>query len=344
MQKRTQQYARDVLRIMLEVAASKLSVTTWARATGLPFATAEQRAQAQTVAQAAIGMGQQPPQDAAAVLQAPLWDDVLAMLRDDMQRAYRIDIETNSTIDVEATEDQKNISEMMQAIAQLLHGLGPLVESGTMPFGVAQSILLTVVRRFRFGVEVEDQIKQMQPPKPKDDGKGQAEMAKLQADHQASMAEMQQKQQQMQYDAALEQAKLQADKELAIISERAESQRKMSELQQEMAAETARLELQKRIEQMKAAIQQQTEIRKAEIAAASQERIAAINAGVKLAEPGEEDSEPEEEKPDEMAQAVLQLSQMIAEQQQQLAMLLTAPKRAVRDEKGRLVGVETVVQ
>ena len=39
-----------------------------------------------------------------------------------------------------------------------------------MPFGAAQAILLAVVRRYRFGSEIEDQIKQMQPPKPQDQG------------------------------------------------------------------------------------------------------------------------------------------------------------------------------
>jgi len=187
MQKETQRYARDLMRIMIEVAANKLSVKTWAQATGLPFVTGEQKAQAQALIQAATLSGVQPDLQALQIMQSPAWDDVLTLLRNDMQRAYRIDIETNSTIDVEATEDQKNISEVMQAIAQFLHGIGPLVESGTMPFGVAQTMLLTIVRRFRFGTEVEDQIKSMQAPQPKDDG-GKADAA-------AKQQEMQQKQQ-----------------------------------------------------------------------------------------------------------------------------------------------------
>ncbi|OGT54253.1 MAG: hypothetical protein A3E01_00250 [Gammaproteobacteria bacterium RIFCSPHIGHO2_12_FULL_63_22] len=229
LQKATQRYARDTLRIMLEVATQKLSAATWAKATGLPFATTEQKAQAQALMQAAQMSGQQPDPKAMQIMQAPAWDDVLKLLRNDMQRAYRIDIETNSTIDVEATEDQKNISEVMQAIAQFLHGIGPLVESGTMPFGAAQAMLLTIVRRFRFGTEVEDEIKAMQAPKPKDDGGAAA----AQADLQMKQMEMQQKQQEGALKAQVDQAaaaaemqRLQLEQEMA----REEHAMKMAEL------------------------------------------------------------------------------------------------------------------
>ena len=234
LQKETQRYSRDTLRIMLEVAAKKLSVSTWAKATGLPFSTAEQKMQAQQLIQAAQMTGQQPDPQALQIIQAPGWDDVLGVLRDNMQRAYRIDIETNSTIDVEATEDQKNISEVMQAIAQFLHGVGPLIESGTMPFGAAQAMLLTIVRRFRFGTEVEDEIKAMQPPKPKDDGSAAA----AQADAQMKQVEVQMKQ----MDLAAAQRADQAAQQQSVVNAQiaqAKQQAEMEQLQfeREMAAE-----------------------------------------------------------------------------------------------------------
>ena len=234
LQKETQRYSRDTLRIMLEVAAKKLSVSTWAKATGLPFSTAEQKMQAQQLIQAAQMTGQPPDPQALQIIQAPGWDDVLGVLRDNMQRAYRIDIETNSTIDVEATEDQKNISEVMQAIAQFLHGVGPLIESGTMPFGAAQAMLLTIVRRFRFGTEVEDEIKAMQPPKPKDDGSA----ATAQADAQLKQIDVQMKQMDM---AAAQRADQAAQQQSVVDAQiaQAKQQAEMEQLQfeREMAAE-----------------------------------------------------------------------------------------------------------
>jgi hypothetical protein len=52
-QKEVQRYARDLLRMMLEIAATKFSQETWAKMTGLPFLTDQQFAQAQAAAMAA---------------------------------------------------------------------------------------------------------------------------------------------------------------------------------------------------------------------------------------------------------------------------------------------------
>ena len=194
LQKEVQRYVRDLLRMMLEMAATRFSETTWARMTGLPFLTAEQKAQLDQMA-AAVKMqaaqmaaaGQKPtPQQVQQVqqlqqqLQQPTWAQVLGVLKDDTQRAFRIDIETNSTIEPEAAQDKQDIAEMMTAMGQVLNGIGPLVQSGVLPFQVAQSLLLMIARRFRFGVEIEDLIKTMQAPKPEDDGKAKEQAAKEQ--------------------------------------------------------------------------------------------------------------------------------------------------------------------
>lgn len=223
LQKEVQRYSRDLLRMMLEVAATKFSEETWAKMTGLPFLTSDQKAQLDMVAQAVQAQLVQvqstgvpvPPQLQAemqkiqAEMQKPVWSEVLAMLRDDTQRAYRIDIETNSTIEPEAVEDQKSISELMNALAQYLNGVGPLVQKGIMPFEAATSMLLAISRRFRFGTEVEEYIKQMKPPEPE----GKAEQAAQQAEMQAKQAEMQMKQQEGQQKLQEGQLKLQAEQQ-----------------------------------------------------------------------------------------------------------------------------------
>lgn len=201
LQRDVARYARDVLRISLEIAAKRFQEKTFASMTGLPFATTPevQGAQAQVAAaRSQIAMtGQQiTPQlmtqvapQAMQTLQKPQWQAVMKMLRDNTQRMYRIDIETNSTVDVEATEDQKLMGEVLQAVSQFIQGVSPLVISGSMPFQVAQSMLLAIVRRYRFGTEIEDYIKQMQPPTPPDQAKQAAEQQKQQAE--AKMAQEQ---------------------------------------------------------------------------------------------------------------------------------------------------------
>lgn len=166
LQKEVQRYTKDLLRMMVELAATKFSEETWAAMTGLPFVTSLDRQQLDAIAQAAAMTGQPLDPQTSARLAAPVWGHVLALLRDDLHRAYRIDIETNSTIEPDATEDQKQIADLMNALGQYLNGVGPLVKEGVLPFQTAQSMLLAITRRFRFGTEVEDSIKQMQAPKP----------------------------------------------------------------------------------------------------------------------------------------------------------------------------------
>lgn len=201
-QNEVQRYARDLLRMMLEVAALKFSEDTWAKMTGLPFMTEMQFQQLQAQAKAAQQAAQQGNQQALQVFQQMqqqlqgqiTWKAVLTILKDDVQRSYKIDIETNSTVEPEAAEDQKNISDLMTAIGQFLNGVGPLVAQGVMPFQVAQSMLLSITKRFRFGSEIEDQIKQMKPPQPKDesaDKAKQAEAAHQQTQQQAAQQQAQ---------------------------------------------------------------------------------------------------------------------------------------------------------
>lgn len=168
LQKEVQRYARDLMRMMLEVAAARFSEETWAKMTGMGFPTTEAKARTMAIAQIAMQQGQQPDPKTAEALAKPSWGDILTMLRDDTQRAYRIDIETNSTVEPEAVEDKKNISELMIALGQFLNGVAPLVSAGVMPFQAAQSMMLAISRRFRFGTEIEGHIQAMQAPKPQE--------------------------------------------------------------------------------------------------------------------------------------------------------------------------------
>lgn len=179
LQAEVMRYSRDLFRLAAEVSINKLEETTWKGMTGLPYPTGSEQAQAQALAQQAQSLGQQPPPDVTQALGQPSWTQVLALLRNDTQRQYRIDIETNSTVDAEATEDKQAVGEVLNAIAQFMSGVSPLIESGVMPFQVAQQILLAVVRRYRFGTEIENALKMMQPPNPPQPDPGQKQQNDL---------------------------------------------------------------------------------------------------------------------------------------------------------------------
>lgn len=266
LQKEVQRYARDILRMMLEVAATKFSEETWAKMTGLPFlleskfneltsiAQALQQVVMQQQQQQAAMMQAQPPQPGqppqqqppskemqelqqiSAELQKPKWSDVLAMLRDDMQRAYRIDIETNSTVEPEAAEDQKNITEMMNALGQYLNGVGPLVAKGVMPLGAAQSMLLAISRRFRFGSEIEDEIKQMKAPPPEGAEDAAAKQAEMQQKQKEGELRLQEAQLKLQGEQRRDAAEAQRQQMEAARMER-EHQLAMEELDRKAAAD-----------------------------------------------------------------------------------------------------------
>ena len=152
LQKQVSKYVRDCLRIMGEIAMTKFSQQTISQMTGLQFPTGEQKQQAQMLLQQAQAQqvpGQppaQPPQQLLAMTQLPTWEDIMGLLANDLQRNYRIDVETNSTVDAEATEDKQNMGEFLNAIAQFMNGAAPLVQQGVLPFDAAKSILLAVTR------------------------------------------------------------------------------------------------------------------------------------------------------------------------------------------------------
>ncbi len=213
-QKEVARFARDCFRIMLEIAVTKLSPDTIKRMTGVQLPLAAEKQQAQAIAQqlqmqAPPLMPGQPPQapqlplEVEQILTLPTLEDVLAILQDDLQRSYRVDIETNSTVDLEATEDKQDMSELMNSIAQFLNGVAPAVEQGVLPFEAAKAMLLGIVRRFRFGDDVEEQLKKMtapQPPQEKPDPKTSPEVMAAQAQAEATKANLELRKMQMEME------------------------------------------------------------------------------------------------------------------------------------------------
>lgn len=288
LQREIQRYSRDLLRMMLEIAATKFSEDTWAKMTGLPYTTTMVAQQLAQIAFAAQQSGQPLDPQTQAAMRQPKWADVLGMLRDDTQRAYRVDIETNSTIAPEASEDQQQITEMMTAMGQFLNGVAPLVAKGVMPFQIAQSMLLAISRRFQFGTEVEGFIQQMAEP-PKEDPAKNAEAMKQQAEMQLEQARLQfetQKfqaefQQTTQVELGKHQREVDAAKQsqmLAMETLRLQHEHEMHKLEAERRLKLSELQSDKMIEEMKARMQQETELQKASMQMQTQLEVARIAA------------------------------------------------------------------
>jgi len=182
---------------MLDIAVNKLSIETWAKISGLPFPMEEARQQAKQMLELQKQQGAEPDIKLLADANSPTWEEIMTFLKDDYIRSYKVDIETNSTLEVEATEDKQMVGEFMNAMAQFLNGIKPLIEQGILPFEAAQAMLTQISRRFRFGDEVEEQLKKMKAPEKGKDPEAEKAKQELMAEKQKLDQERQQMQQEM---------------------------------------------------------------------------------------------------------------------------------------------------
>lgn len=156
---------------------------------------------------------QEPAQDQMELMDKPSWEQVEALLKDNAHRNFRIDIETDSTIASSLDADMAGLTEVLGGIAKFIEGAQPLVQSGMLPIEAAKEIVMTITRRARMGMAVEDALDKMKAPTPAADpnaGKAQAEQAKIQAQHQSDTAQMQMK---AQLDAQVEQGRQQFEQQ-----------------------------------------------------------------------------------------------------------------------------------
>lgn len=270
MQREVQRYTRDLIRLLAEVIGENFDPKTLALMTGLQFPTALQKQQGQLMmqqAQLAQQQGQQiPPEVAQKVqnlqqqLKLPSWEEIMAVLRSDIQREYRVDVETDSTVAQSLQQDMEGMREVITAIVEMVQGFGPAVQAGAMSIEAVKSMIMSVARRARMGLEVEDALEAgLQQPKPQDNGeaaKAEVEKARIAAEERAAQRE-----------AAMEKAKQDAE---AAHRER-EMQMEAHFRQQEIAAEARAKEhqamLDASIDKFKALLDSVTKVEVAEISA-----------------------------------------------------------------------------
>ncbi len=242
--------------------------------------------------------GQQPTMPAPAPpdpnqIAQQIFMQACDLLKNDKMRTFRIDIETDSTIDIDKEQAKQSVVELFTAIGGFLEKA--LMVGQQMPAltpALGRSILFAF-RRFGAGRDIEgvweqaiDQLEKMAknpPPKPPspDEIKAQAEQQKQQAESQR-----------MQQQAAIDQQKAQTDMALA----QQKAQLEIEKGKAELALEQQRIQLEREkidMERQKMAMDMQAQQQKAAIEADSamrQEEIA-MAADAREAEAGERDFE-----------------------------------------------------
>ena len=205
-QRDIQRFVRDVLRLKAEIIAEHFSPETLAEMTGIDLPTAEQKQLAGQVVQ----MVKNPK--TAAIAEGPTWDDVMALLRNDPIRGFRIDVETDSTSIVDAQAEKQSRGEFLQALTLMVKEWLPAVQQGLIPPQLFKSILLFALRPFKVGRELEDaidtidQVVGQQQPDPR----AEAQKAELES-------KVEQKEKDRQLKTQIKQADLQLrDREIGV--------------------------------------------------------------------------------------------------------------------------------
>jgi hypothetical protein len=181
----------------------------------------------------------------------------IELLKNDRQRCYRIDIETDSTLALDEQADQEQSTQFINMLTQGLNDILPVIQAMPMFAPVLSEALMFVARKFNAGRSLEGALEQafmaiqQQPPQqPQPEGKGgapadpQIEQAKMQQEAQGKQMEMQAqvvasqnekqwREAQMQQDGAIQVAQLQFDKEKFMTETQLEAA-KLAQKKQEM--------------------------------------------------------------------------------------------------------------
>ena len=220
-----QRYARDLIRIAAEIISEQFTPESLQMMTDIKLPSMQEKQQVQMMLQSQQmamqnqpqpGQPQQPPPpppeippEIIEILEKPTWEECIQLLRDDKQRSFRVDIETDSTISGNYAADQQAITQLLQGVSAFISDAGPAVESGYLPIEAAKAMIMSAVRRFKLGREVEDALDMIGENDPtqvqaQEGGAGieQALQMKLQIEQQEAQIKQQQVQQQMQIEQA----------------------------------------------------------------------------------------------------------------------------------------------
>lgn len=127
-------------------------------------------------------------------------DAVVQLLRDDRMRGFRIDIETDSLVEADQTQEKQDATELVTAIGGFFKEFGPIVQAMPPLAPLVSGLLQFAVRRHKVGAELEELIEKCMgdvahhlanPPPPQPDPTEQVKLAIAQTKAQAEGAKSQ---------------------------------------------------------------------------------------------------------------------------------------------------------
>jgi hypothetical protein len=201
-QRDLQRFCRDAIRLKAEIIAEHFSIDTLKAMTNVKLLTAAEKAQIEQImpliqqaeqAGMPIPPGMAPDPAMLELMAQPTWDDVQALLRNDALRSFRIDVETDSTVEPDENAAKMAFTEFTSAIVGLMSAAASIVPSAPYTAPLFAEVLKQGARTFNVSRSMEDVIDKVfeqaeaappvqpqgpPPPSPLEEAKAQAEMAK----------------------------------------------------------------------------------------------------------------------------------------------------------------------
>lgn len=333
-QKDVARFARDLVRIMAEIVCKHFSLDTIKQISGMRLFTAAEKQMIQMKMQQPPQPGQPPipppPDEIQELLDQPTWEEVEQLIRNDTLRCFRISIETDSTIKMDQEAEKKSRVELLTAVG------GYMQQAAMLPpqlQPLAAELLMFGVRGFKVAREIETtfevalkKIKQAADAPPPPNPEAQKAQAQAQSDQQKMQMEAQNKQAQLQADA---QAKQQ---DIALTSQ-VEDKKISADLQKQQV----QLAVQKEIEQLKAETSMQIEAMNLHVQS-QLKAMDVIGQNAQARQSANQDVEKQAGEQAIKAQDNEKIHAILGGIHQTLA-AVTAPKKVIRDENGRIAGV-----
>ncbi|MBY5533036.1 hypothetical protein HFO58_07610 [Rhizobium leguminosarum] len=231
-------FARDIVNLAGEIICDQFQPETLMLVSGIQLPTAAQKQQVemqmqqqqmmqQQAAMRAQQMGQpapppqapQLPPEMQKMMEQPTIDEVVQLLRNDSVRGFRIDIETDSTIEPDEDAEKQRRMEFVQMVGGFMQQAGAMAQQTPMLVPVMVETLLFAARGFRAGRQLENTLEQVgaqlsqsatapkPPPEPTPEQMINLKTAQVKAGAEEKKAQLSVAQAQIEHQTTIEQAR-----------------------------------------------------------------------------------------------------------------------------------------
>jgi len=225
-QRDLQRFARDAIRLKAEIIAEHFSIDTLKAMTNVKLLTAAEKAQIEQIMPLIQQAEQQglpvppglaPTPDMMELMSQPTWDEVQALLKNDALRSFRIDVETDSTVEPDENAAKAAFTEFTGAVVGLMTAAAGIVPTAPYTAPLFAEILKQGARTFNVSRAMEDVIDKVfeqaeaappaQPPGPPPPDESAIQVEQLKS--QTAQMQAQIEQQRTQMEGQLGEAELQ---------------------------------------------------------------------------------------------------------------------------------------